>query len=91
MLLREYERVKRQKEEDERARLEARQQEIQLNSRVRLLKGESVVTDYGLHKKWFEDTVFQNQAQEEKPPQTYINDNVRSEFHRKFLQRFIMR
>ncbi len=41
-------------------------------------------------KKWFEDTVFRNQAkQETKQPKRFVNDTVRSDFHRKFLDRFI--
>jgi protein CWC15 len=41
-------------------------------------------------KKWYEDTVFRNQAkQDTKQPKRFVNDTVRSDFHRKFLDRFI--
>jgi len=51
-----------------------------------LLDGSS----YSLEKKWYEDTVFKNQAKTEpKEKQRFINDTVRSDFHRKFLSKYI--
>lgn len=41
-------------------------------------------------KRWYEDSVFKNQAKRDKEEkQRFINDNVRSDFHRKFLKKFI--
>ena len=44
----------------------------------------------GLKRKWYEDTVFRNQARDEpRPTKRFINDTVRSDFHRKFLDRYL--
>ncbi|TNV76051.1 hypothetical protein FGO68_gene12850 [Halteria grandinella] len=45
---------------------------------------------YSLKKRWYEETVFKNQSRTApKQKKTFINDTVRSDFHRKFLNRFI--
>lgn len=50
--------------------------------------------DYGLLLllwfRWDEDVVFKNQTRGEvKAPRRFINDTVRSDFHRRFLERYI--
>lgn len=46
--------------------------------------------DFGLKRRWDEDVVFKNQTRGEvKAPRRFINDTVRSDFHRKFLERYI--
>lgn len=50
----------------------------------------SSISSIGLKRKWNEDTVFKNQARDE--PQTkkrFINDTIRSDFHKKFLEKYI--
>ena len=45
---------------------------------------------YSLKKRWYEETVFKNQAKLiPKEKKRFINDTIRSDFHRKFLNRFI--
>jgi len=40
--------------------------------------------------RWYEDTVFRNQARSEKQKKKeFVNDNVRSSFHKKFLSKYI--
>ncbi|RLN38834.1 hypothetical protein C2845_PM01G34310 [Panicum miliaceum] len=40
--------------------------------------------------RWDDDVVFKNQARgESKTPKRFINDTIRSDFHRKFLQRYM--
>lgn len=40
--------------------------------------------------RWDDDVVFKNQARgETKTPKRFINDTIRSDFHRKFLQRYM--
>jgi protein CWC15 len=42
-----------------------------------------------LHR-WDDDVVFKNQARgETKTPKRFINDTIRSDFHRKFLHRYM--
>jgi protein CWC15 len=43
-----------------------------------------------LKKKWHEETVFRNQmVGVQKDRKRFINDTVRSDFHKKFLSRFV--
>lgn len=45
---------------------------------------------YALTLRWDDDVVFKNQAREpKKEARRFINDTVRNDFHRKFLQRYI--
>ncbi len=91
-LLRELEKIKRERAEEaalkqraaeEEARME--QRNVAANSNPLLAAATQTVT-----KKWYEDTVFRNQAKNEtKQPKRFVNDTIRSDFHRKFLDRFI--
>lgn len=47
-------------------------------------------TDFSLKRKWYNETVFKNQARSIPEIQKrFINDTVRSDFHRRFLARAI--
>ncbi len=47
-------------------------------------------TDFSLKRKWYNETVFKNQARSMPEIQKrFINDTVRSDFHRRFLARAI--
>ena len=40
--------------------------------------------------RWDDDVVFKNQARgETKTPKRFINDTIRNDFHRKFLQKYM--
>lgn len=40
--------------------------------------------------RWDEDVVFKNQAKgEPKQAKRFINDTIRNDFHKRFLQRYI--
>lgn len=54
------------------------------------LAAEALGSSYSLKKRWYEETVFKNQSRNApKERKRFINDTVRSDFHRKFLNRFI--
>ena len=45
---------------------------------------------FSLKRKWNEETVFKNQARNQvKSHKRFINDTVRSDFHRKFMSKYI--
>lgn len=44
---------------------------------------------FAVKRSWTEDTVFKNQAPEPKQRKRFINDTIRSDFHRKFMSRYI--
>jgi protein CWC15 len=78
-ILLEYERVKKEREEKERQEIKERVEE----------EGETG-QGYSLQKKWFQESVFQNQAlKETKEKAEFCNDTVRSKFHKKVLHKFV--
>ncbi|KAM3147262.1 hypothetical protein pb186bvf_000513 [Paramecium bursaria] len=92
-LMREYEKVKKQRELEDKKKHALKQEEIDRTKEEQLLKGNPLIAgeDYTLKKKWYEDTIFRNQARlEVKEKQRFINDAVRSDFHRKFLNKYIL-
>jgi protein CWC15 len=57
---------------------------------------ESLTTEYEFHpqvkRRWDDDVVFKNCARSEpdkKKEQQFINDSLRSEFHRKFMEKYV--
>ncbi|ETO34510.1 hypothetical protein RFI_02583 [Reticulomyxa filosa] len=44
---------------------------------------------FNVKKSWTEDTVFRNQAPNKPTQHRFINDTIRSDFHKKFMQRYI--
>lgn len=61
--------------------------------RAEVLSGNPLMqgdVDFGVKRRWDEDVVFKNQTRGEvKAPRRFINDTVRSDFHRKFLERYV--
>ncbi len=46
--------------------------------------------DVAIKRRWDDDVVFRNQTRGEvKAQRRFINDTVRSDFHRRFLERYI--
>ena len=91
--MKEFQKIKEQREQEERQRVSQKQEEYQRNRDQEILKGNPLVAgeDYSLKKKWYEDTIFRNQARLEiKDKQRFINDAVRSDFHKKFLYKYIL-
>lgn len=56
-----------------------------------LLYTESEISSFGAKRRWDDDVVFKNQAKgiDEKPQKRFINDTTRSDFHRRFMDKFI--
>jgi hypothetical protein len=45
---------------------------------------------FALKRRWDEDVVFKNQARgEPKAQRRFINDTIRNDFHRRFLDRYM--
>ncbi|KAI9572466.1 Cwf15 Cwc15 cell cycle control protein [Boletus coccyginus] len=89
-LLRELEKIKR-----ERAEEKARQEREQLASHVAQL-GESpglnttVPGTFSVKKRWDDDLIFKNQAMNQRDKSGhFVNDLLRTEFHKKFMAKFI--
>ncbi|CAD8057421.1 unnamed protein product [Paramecium sonneborni] len=92
LLMREYQKIKEQREIEEKKKFLEKQEYLDKNREEEIIKGNPLLIseDYSLKKKWYEDTIFKNQSRlEVKEKQRFINDAVRSDFHRKFLNRYI--
>ncbi|KAJ4828781.1 hypothetical protein Tsubulata_023758 [Turnera subulata] len=92
-LLAELERIKKERAE-EKLRLEQQQAAEELKAKEeQLLRGNPLLnnpTSFGAKRRWDDDVVFKNQARgETKTPKRFINDTVRNDFHRRFLQKYM--
>lgn len=52
---------------------------------------DTEASSFGAKRRWDDDVVFKNQAKgiDEKPQKRFINDTTRSDFHRRFMDKFI--
>jgi protein CWC15 len=85
----EREAVKRKEEEELAAKEEEKLEEAALLGNP-LLASESSSGSGKLKRRWNEDVVFRNQAKgEPEVKKRFINDTVRNDFHKRFLNKFI--
>ncbi|KAK7265925.1 hypothetical protein RJT34_33550 [Clitoria ternatea] len=92
-LLAELEQIKKERAE-EKLRKERQQQEEELKVKeAELLRGNPLInnpTSFNVKRRWDDDVVFKNQARgETKAAKRFINDTIRNDFHRKFLQKYM--
>jgi protein CWC15 len=95
-LQRELEKI-RQERAEQKAREEARERERELEAREREiafgnpLLNKPNATSSSSRRKWNDDVVFKNQAKgvDDKKDNGFINDMIRSDFHRKFMNKYI--
>ena len=47
--------------------------------------------DFTVKRRWDDDVIFKNQARgvDDKPKNRFVNDMLRSDFHRKFLNKYV--
>jgi protein CWC15 len=94
-LERELEKIRRErKEEQERRERERKEAEMESAARA-VMHGNPLIQhagaeDFVVKKKWYEDTVFRNQAANEPQyKKRFVNDTVRNDFHRKFINKYV--
>lgn len=96
-LMAELERIKKEraaerakKEEEEREERERiRQENILFGNPLLNSDGQA---DFKVKRRWDDDVVFKNCAKgldERKKQPTFVNDAIRSEFHKKFMEKYI--
>ncbi|GAA5873199.1 hypothetical protein JCM3774_000077 [Rhodotorula dairenensis] len=51
----------------------------------------SAATSFGVKRRWDDDVIFKNQARgvSETPKKEFVNDLLRTEYHKKFMSRFV--
>ncbi|GMN59152.1 hypothetical protein TIFTF001_028259 [Ficus carica] len=74
--------------------MERQEREEELKTKeAELLRGNPLLnnpTSFNVKRRWDDDVVFKNQARgETKTPKRFINDTIRNDFHRKFLQKYM--
>ena len=88
-LMKELEKIKREREAE---RLARERKEAESNPHA-ILAGNPLLasTSFGVKRRWDDDVVFKNQARnvDDKPQKRFINDTTRSDFHKRFLDKFI--
>uniref|UniRef100_A0A093XQ45 Pre-mRNA-splicing factor cwc15 n=1 Tax=Talaromyces marneffei PM1 TaxID=1077442 RepID=A0A093XQ45_TALMA len=92
-LMRELEKIKRerqeQKEKEERER-EAKEQE---QREYEIARGNPLLNpqDFNIKRRWDDDVVFKNQARgsEVKRGPEFVNDLLRSDFHKRFMSKYV--
>ncbi|CAD6340606.1 unnamed protein product [Miscanthus lutarioriparius] len=94
-LMAELERIKKERAE-EKLRKERQQAEEEAKMKeAELMRGNPLINinnpgSFSVKRRWDDDVIFKNQARgETKTPKRFINDTIRSDFHRKFLQRYM--
>ncbi|KAF2431778.1 Cwf15/Cwc15 cell cycle control protein [Tothia fuscella] len=92
-LMRELEKIKRERAE-QRAREEAEQAAKEEEQReFDIARGNPLLNpkDYSIKRRWDDDVVFKNQARgtEDKRPKEFVNDLLRSDFHKRFMNRYV--
>lgn len=92
-LMRELAKIKAERAEQaareaaEKAKLEEDAREVEIARGNPLLNPK----DYGVRRRWDDDVVFKNQARgaEEKRGKEFVNDLLRSDFHRRFMSKYV--
>ncbi|GJP29119.1 hypothetical protein CLOM_g2411 [Closterium sp. NIES-68] len=93
-LLAELERIKKERAE-EKLRKEKEQAEQDAKAReTEMARGNPILgaggSAFAVKRRWDDDVVFRNQAKDEqKVTKRFINDTIRSDFHRRFLNKYM--
>ncbi|KAI9183322.1 complexed with cef1p [Blastocladiella emersonii ATCC 22665] len=103
-LMRELEKIKRERAEERERQEQARRDKEDAEREEALLTSNPLLQlggagpggagkakpDFSIKKRWDDDVVFKNQARvEDKPQKRFINDTIRSDFHRRFLSKYV--
>eukprot|EP00931_Biecheleriopsis_adriatica_P005659 TRINITY_DN107151_c0_g1_i1.p1 TRINITY_DN107151_c0_g1~~TRINITY_DN107151_c0_g1_i1.p1 ORF type:complete len:227 (+),score=82.31 TRINITY_DN107151_c0_g1_i1:83-763(+) len=92
-LMRELAKIKQEREAEQEAKKALEAKQDRRAQKEEIMRGNPLLdagADLSLKRKWDDDTVFKNQARTApKAKQRYINDAVRSDFHKKFLNKYV--
>eukprot|EP00915_Cephaloidophora_sp_WS-2016_P011154 GHVH01016449.1.p1 GENE.GHVH01016449.1~~GHVH01016449.1.p1 ORF type:complete len:223 (+),score=37.80 GHVH01016449.1:52-669(+) len=89
-LLRELAAIKAERAKHEAEEEACRLKEEEDQNLKRSVHHNPLLTDVSIKRRWDEEVVFRNQAKlERRPEKRFINDVVRSDFHQKFMGRYI--
>ncbi|PVV03003.1 hypothetical protein BB560_002528 [Smittium megazygosporum] len=93
LLMKELEKIKKERElERKRKEMEEKSAEMEANH-DEIMSGNPLLdanADFSVKRRWDEDVVFKNQARDmlDRPQKRFVNDMLRSDFHKKFMKRY---
>ncbi|CAK0762736.1 hypothetical protein CVIRNUC_002987 [Coccomyxa viridis] len=96
-LLAELARIKREREQEAARAAAEEAAAAQSSLQQELVKGNPLIAgklgggaDFQVKRRWDDDVVFRNQERgEPKAQKRFVNDTIRNDFHRRFLNRYI--
>lgn len=92
-LLRELNRIKQARVAEKVREEEEKAAEAQELREYEIATGNPLLNqkDFSIKRRWDDDVIFKNQARgtEKKKPKEFVNDMLRSEFHREFMSKYI--
>ena len=91
-LKKELEKIKAERAENERILREKEEKaELKKEEAIRGNPLLDISPGFSLKRKWTEEVIFRNQSRDEpKEKIRFVNDTVRSDFHRKILRKYIL-
>ena len=93
--MRELEKIKQEREEERQCKEKEEQKAAEQQSREEILKGnpltqQQTASSTKMKRRWNDDVVFKNQSRNEPVvKKRFINDTIRNDFHRRFLNKYI--
>eukprot|EP01118_Nematostelium_gracile_P002777 TRINITY_DN1308_c0_g1_i1.p1 TRINITY_DN1308_c0_g1~~TRINITY_DN1308_c0_g1_i1.p1 ORF type:complete len:221 (-),score=76.62 TRINITY_DN1308_c0_g1_i1:5-667(-) len=92
-LLRELERIKKEREREAKQNEMLQKAAEENNKEKYALSSNPLMSqqqDFNVKKRWYDESVFKNQAKGEmKVAKRFVNDTIRNDFHRKFLHKYV--
>lgn len=98
VLFAELERIHRERAEEEQRELQERQEQEERIRMENIISGNPLLNlaaapkaDMKVKKRWDDDVVFKNCAASEpdKTEKSFINDSLRSDFHKRFMEKYV--
>merc|ERR1739838_659084 len=89
-LMRELAAIKAEKAKEEEEELRKQAQEEETETMKKSIHHNPLLSDVSIRRRWDEEVVFRNQAKfDQQMEKRFINDVVRSDFHKRFMSRYI--
>ncbi len=98
--MRELEKIKRERAEEKERQERLQREEEEKEREAQAAAGNPLLDmpgnsegpkDFSVKRRWDDDVIFKNQARgmSDKPKKRFINDTLRSDFHRKFMNKYV--
>uniref|UniRef100_A0A060T2D0 Pre-mRNA-splicing factor CWC15 n=1 Tax=Blastobotrys adeninivorans TaxID=409370 RepID=A0A060T2D0_BLAAD len=89
-LLQELERIKKERAEQKRLEQEKEEQARQQAREEEIAYGNPLLNpSFTVKRSWTDESVFKNQARQGPKQEGFVNDMLRSDFHRNFINKYI--